>query len=100
MRKVLVSLGLALALALAAPAAAWAQEKGCGEGGSGKNWEYVRDASGKRVIRLKTCFVIEGKVPKPSVIYVLNRTTVNAEWRELKQDFLPKIVKAVEESPF
>ena len=97
---------LSLAGALLAPAAAFAQDKGkCAEegatsGGNGKNWEIVRGADGRKIIRIKVPFCIEGKVPKPSVIYVLNASTINYEWDSLKQDFLPKIVHSVEQKPF
>ncbi len=68
--------------------------------GSGTNWEVVRGADGRKIIRIKTLFCIEGKVPKPSVIYVLNASTINYEWDTLKQDFMPKIVHSVEQQPF
>lgn len=80
-----------------------AQAKGkCSEdaGKGGANYEIVRGPDGRKIFKIKTGFCIEGKVPKPSVIYVLNASTINYEWETLKQDFLPRSVKAVEESPF
>lgn len=97
-------LAIVLGAALLAPAAALAAERGkCGEetaAKGGQNWERVRTPDGRVIIRIKTGFCIEGKVPKPSVIYVLNASTINYEWENLKQDFLPKIVKSVEKDPF
>ena len=65
-----------------------------------KNYEFVRGPGGKKVYKIKTDFVIEGKVPKPSVIYVLNASTINYEWENLKKEFLPKVLQSVEQSPF
>ena len=99
--------GLVLAAALLVPAAVHAEGKCPGDqggtggvSGGGKNWEVVRGPNGQKIYRLKTLFCIEGKVPKPSVIYVLNASTINYEWETLKQDFLPKIVRSVEQQPF
>ena len=93
--------GLLLAAALSGTAFA---ESKCPDAeattGSGKNWEVVRGPDGRKIIRIKTLFCIEGKVPKPSVIYVLNASTINYEWDTLKQDFLPRIVRSVEQQPF
>ncbi|MBI4508399.1 MAG: hypothetical protein HY698_02105 [Deltaproteobacteria bacterium] len=66
----------------------------------GTNYEIVRGPDGKKIFKIKTGFCIEGKVPKPSVIYVLNSSTINYEWENLKQDFLPKVINSVEQSPF
>ena len=66
----------------------------------GPNYEIVRGADGRKIFKIKTGFCIEGKVPKPSVIYVLNASTINYEWENLKQDFLPRTLKSVEKAPF
>ena len=66
----------------------------------GPNYEIVRGADGRKIFKIKTGFCIEGKVPKPSVIYVLNASTINYEWENLKQDFLPRTLKSVETAPF
>jgi hypothetical protein len=39
-------------------------------------------------------------VPKPSVLYGLLNTTINYEWENLKQDFLPRVLRSVESAPF
>ena len=91
-------------LAVLVPVAASAQEKKskCADEQQkgGPNYEIVRGPDGRKIFKIKTGFCIEGKVPKPSVIYVLNASTINYEWENLKQDFLPRTLKSVESSPF
>ena len=46
-------------------------------------------------------FVIVGKVQKPEVTVVIARENLNKSYQlDLKESFLPKIVKAVEKAPF
>ena len=96
---------LALAIVASAPGLVLAQtankQSKCGdEGDGGTKYEIARGPDGRKIFRIKTFFCIEGKVPKPSVIYVLNASTINYEWETLKQDFLPRIRKAAERPPF
>jgi len=74
----------------------------CGDsGGKGKgNYERIVRADGSIVYKMKKAFVLCGTVPKPSVLYGLLNTTINYEWENLKQDFMPKIIRSVEGSPF
>jgi hypothetical protein len=98
-----------LALTVATPALAQttggASRPKCSdsEGGAGSEktkYEVVTGPDGKKIFRIKTGFVICGKVPKPDVLYGLLNTTINYEWENLKQDFLPKVLTTVEQSPF
>ena len=98
-----------IAALLLVPAIAGAQEVTsstssgkCGEGGGkGKgNYERIVRADGSVVYKMKKAFVLCGTVPKPSVLYGLLNTTINYEWENLKQDFLPKVIQSVEGSPF
>ena len=72
------------------------------EGGSSEKTKYevVTGPDGKKIFRIKTGFVICGKVPKPEVLYGLLNTTINYEWESMKQDFVPKVLHSVEQSPF
>lgn len=94
---------LILALCLcAAPAAALADkcEDTSSEGGEGKkNWHW-ETIGGKRVQVIDQVITVCGKVPRPSVVYVLQAKTINYEWENLKQDFLPLILASVKKAPF
>jgi hypothetical protein len=69
-------------------------------GGGKTKYEVVTGPDGKKIFRIKTGFVICGKVPKPDVLYGLLNSTINYEWETLKQDFMPKVLHSVDESPF
>ena len=58
-----------------------------------------RGRSGRRVIRLEA-IKVEGRIQKPQAFYVLQRSSLNFEGLELKQSFIPKIVKSIEKEPF
>jgi hypothetical protein len=59
-----------------------------------------RGADGKKIYKITTEIKIEGKIQKPEAFYVLQKSSINYEWTELKQDFLPKILDSVSKSPF
>jgi hypothetical protein len=106
MAMLLASAGLASAQTPAAAPAAAARPKcsdvdPAAQGEAAKTkYEVVTGADGKKIFRIKTGFVICGKVPKPDVLYGLLNTTINYEWETLKQDFVPKVLRTVEQSPF
>lgn len=52
-----------------------------------------------KVIRLGE-FRIEGTIQKPQAFYILQRSNLNFEGLELKNSFIPKIVKSVDSPPF
>ena len=102
---VIVALLTTPAFAQTAPASPAASRPKCSDtdsSGQGEKTKYevVTGADGKKIFRIKTGFVICGKVPKPDVLYGLLNTTINYEWESLKQDFMPKVLRSVEESPF
>jgi hypothetical protein len=59
--------------------------------------EYV---NGKPVTVIDTVVSVCGKVPRPSVIYVITPKDVAYEWESLKQDFMPLIIATVKKAPF
>jgi hypothetical protein len=59
-----------------------------------------RGAGGKRVYRITTAITIEGKIQKPEAFYVLQKSSINYEWQDLKKEFLPKILDSVSKAPF
>jgi hypothetical protein len=80
-----------------APAAAPTQ--GQSQGGD-TNVKVERGAGGKKVYKILTDIRIEGKIQKPEAFYVLQKSSINYEWTELKQEFLPKILESVKKAPF
>ena len=60
----------------------------------------VERRGGKKVYRLTTGFVIEGRIQKPNAFYVLQRSQINYDWAQLKQDFVPRILDSVRQNPF
>ena len=92
-----------LAVLVLAPSAARAE--GCddeGKTGSGekKNNFHVEIRNGQKVHVIDTVIAVCGKVPRPSVVYVLQAKNINYEWETLKQDFLPLILATVQKAPF
>lgn len=94
---------LVSALALASGVRS-ARAEGCdkddssGEKKQGKfHIEYV---GGRPVTVIDTVVSVCGKVPRPSVVYVLNVKTIDYEWENLKQDFMPLILQSVKKAPF
>jgi hypothetical protein len=101
MRTLLVA-GVALVLS-AMPSAARAegcdeQQEGATKSG-GKNF-HVEYRNGQKVHVIDTVISVCGKVPRPSVVYVLQAKNINYEWESLKQDFLPLIIATVTKAPF
>ena len=53
----------------------------------------------RNVIRLSET-TIEGRIQKPQAFYILQRSNLNFEGLELKNSFIPKIIKSVDKAPF
>ena len=74
------------------------QEEDSGEKKQGKfHIEYI---NGKPVTVIDTVVAVCGKVPRPSVVYVLTAKNIDYEWENLKQDFMPLILQTVKKAPF
>jgi hypothetical protein len=92
-------------LASLAVTAAPARAEGCDQaqegetGKDGKNF-HVEYRNGQKVHVIDTVISVCGKVPRPSVVYVLQAKNINYEWETLKQDFLPLIIATVNKAPF
>ncbi len=99
------TLGLGLALLLGAsvllPSSA-ARAEGCGEeeGESKQGKFHIEYINGKPVTVIDTEISVCGKVPRPSVVYVLTAKNINYEWESLKQDFMPLVLDSVKKAPF
>src|SRR5262245_10830144 len=82
-----------------AEAAAPAAEGAAAEGEAPKV-KVERGAGGKKVYRIQEEIRIEGKIQKPEAFYVLQKSSINYDWQEMKQQFLPKIISSVNNAPF
>lgn len=93
---------LVAALALVAGVAGRARAEGCDEGdGESKQGKFhIEYINGKPVTVIDTEIAVCGKVPRPSVVYVLTAKNINYEWENLKQDFMPLILESVKKAPF
>lgn len=104
MRSAALVTALAALLVGFAPTAARAE--GCDdegktdEGGGKKSNFHVEMRNGQKVHVIDTVIAVCGKVPRPSVVYVLQAKNINYEWETLKQDFLPLIIASVQKAPF
>ena len=59
-----------------------------------------RGAGGRKIYKIEGEIVIEGKIQKPEAFYVLQKSGINYDWHELKQEFVPKILDSVTKAPF
>ncbi len=75
-------------------------DSGKKEGEEAPEVKVERGAGGKKVYRITTGFVIEGRIQKPNAFYVLERSQINYDWAALKKNFIPRILDAVKKSPF
>ena len=94
---------LALVLATAAPAFAQSPERCQEDESSGEKKQgkfHIEYINGKPVTVIDTVVSVCGKVPRPSVVYVLTAKNIDYEWENLKQDFMPLIIQTVKKAPF
>ncbi len=94
---------LALVLATAAPAVAQSPERCQEDESSGEKKQgkfHIEYINGKPVTVIDTLVQVCGKVPRPSVVYVLTAKNIDYEWESLKQDFMPLILQSVKKAPF
>jgi hypothetical protein len=94
---------LACVLALVGTAAsAVAGPEACDEQNTEKKQGkfHIEYINGKPVTVIDTVVAVCGKVPRPSVVYVLTAKNIDYEWESLKQDFMPLILATVKKAPF
>jgi hypothetical protein len=93
-----------LALVLGAtPAFAQSPESCQDDSASGEKKQgkfHIEYINGKPVTVIDTVVQVCGKVPRPSVVYVLTAKDIGYEWESLKQDFMPLILASVKKAPF
>jgi len=99
-----VSLALTLALAVLVPGRAAAQAAkpaaAPAPASDAPKVKVEKGAGGKKVYRITEEIRIEGKIQKPEAFFFYQKSTINYDWQELKQDFIPKILDSVSHSPF
>ena len=96
-------LAVGQAMAQPAPAKAAGPAPASGppvEGQEPAKVKVEKGAGGKTVYRITEAIRIEGKIQKPEAFYVLQKSSINYDWQDLKQDFVPKIVDSVTKAPF
>jgi len=78
-----------------------------GAGGSGgaadsdaPKVKVERGTGGKKIYRITEEIRIEGKIQKPEAFFFYQKSSINYDWQELKQDFVPRILESVSHSPF
>ena len=49
-------------------------------------------AGGKKIYRITDEIRIEGKIQKPEAFFFYQKSSINYDWQELKQDLIPKIL--------
>jgi len=87
-------------------AAPTGQAAGAGAGGAGggasdaPKVKVERGAGGKKIYRITEDIRIEGKIQKPEAFFFYQKSSINYDWQELKQDFLPRIIESVNGQPF
>ncbi|MCA9675259.1 MAG: hypothetical protein H6709_19895 [Kofleriaceae bacterium] len=94
-----LALGLGLTVASAPARADKCDDQAATKNKDGKNF-HIEYVNGKKVHVIDTVIAVCGKVPRPSVVYVLQAKTINYEWENLKQDFLPLVLASVKKAPF
>jgi hypothetical protein len=94
---------LALPLLLAAPRA-FAQGAAATPPADGANPEpkvkIQKGPGGRKTYVIKDEIRIEGKIQKPEAFFFYQKSSINYDWQELKQDFIPKILDSVSHAPF
>jgi hypothetical protein len=88
--------GVAHAQAAVAPAAAPA----AAPANAAPKVKVEHGAGGKKIYRITDEIRIEGKIQKPEAFFFYQKSSINYDWQELKQDFIPKILDSVSRSPF
>jgi len=67
----------------------------------GKKVEFrIEMVDGKKTIVIKAPIIIEQRVPRPSVVYIVEAFQPSYEWDRISQDFASHILRSVKKAPF
>jgi hypothetical protein len=103
-----VLIALTLPLLLAAPRA-FGQAASAAPSGGGQaapaadaapKVKVEKGPGGRKTYVIKEEIRIEGKIQKPEAFFFYQKSSINYDWQELKQDFIPKILDSVSHAPF
>jgi hypothetical protein len=95
-----LALGLAPGVVHAQAAAAPAAAPAAAAANAAPKVKVEHGAGGKKIYRITDEIRIEGKIQKPEAFFFYQKSSINYDWQELKQDFIPKILDSVSRSPF
>jgi hypothetical protein len=109
--KVALAIALPLLLSTLAAPRAFGQAAGAAGGGDqpagdqpAANAEpkvkIQKGPGGRKTYVIKDEIRIEGKIQKPEAFFFYQKSSINYDWQELKQDFIPKILDSVSHAPF
>lgn len=71
-----------------------------GAAASSGNILVEKTGGGQKLFRITEGLVVEGQRQKPNAFYVLQRAGTPYDWEALEENFLPRILKAVDKPPF
>jgi len=97
---VTLAFALAPAVVRAQGAAAPAAPPAAAPANAAPKVKVEHGAGGKKIYRITDEIRIEGKIQKPEAFFFYQKSSINYDWQELKQDFVPKILDSVSRSPF
>jgi hypothetical protein len=100
-KRLLAAVALSLLMAPFARAQSAGDAPAAGDGNAAAPKVKVeKGAGGKKVYRITEEIRIEGKIQKPEAFFFYQKSSINYDWQELKQDFIPKILDSVSHAPF
>jgi len=103
MRTILISLALVAGFGAQQLARAEGCEENKDDGTAAEKKQgkfHIEYVNGHPVTVIDTVVSVCGKVPRPSVVYVITAKAIDYEWENLKQDFMPLIIQSVKKAPF
>ena len=104
--KMLLALALPALLSTVAVPRAFAEEAAADQPAAGAQpnaepkVKIQKGPGGRKTYVIKDEIRIEGKIQKPEAFFFYQKSSINYDWQELKQDFIPKILDSVSRAPF
>jgi len=105
-KKILLALALPALLSTVAAPRAFGQEAAADQPAAAAQptaepkVKIQKGPGGRKTYVIKDEIRIEGKIQKPEAFFFYQKSSINYDWQELKQDFVPKILDSVSHAPF